>query len=64
MADKGYITVGDQICLYNQSGACSYALAIGVLAFLLCIVFLIKDVMMVVIDFSGSIIVSDYTNDI
>ena len=64
MANKGYLNVpgGDDICLYNGSGACSYALAIGVLAFLLCIVFLIKDVMMVVIDFSGSIIVSDYTN--
>lgn len=60
MADKGYSpNGGDQTCLYDGSGACSYALAIGVLAFLLCIVFLIKDVMMVVIDFSGSIIVSD-----
>ena len=60
MADKGYLkSPGDRTCWYNASGACSYALAIGVLAFLLCIVFLIKDVMMVVIDFSGSIIVSD-----
>ena len=60
MANKGYAgdTGEDSMCLYNGSNACSFALAIGVLAFLICLVFLVKDVMMVVVDFSGAVLVS------
>lgn len=57
MADRGFDV--NRYCLYNGSGACNYALAIGVLAFLICIVFILKDVIMVLVDFSGAIIVSD-----
>ena len=59
MSDKGFLKVGDQrLCWYNNSGACNYAIGIGVIAFLICIAFLFKDVAMVVVDFSGYIIVS------
>lgn len=57
MSDKGFLKVGDQrLCWYNNSGACNYAIGIGVIAFLICIAFLFKDVAMVVVDFSGYII--------
>ncbi|XP_003386894.1 PREDICTED: synaptogyrin-3-like [Amphimedon queenslandica] len=59
MSDKGIVkknNAGDSACLYNGSGACNYAIGIGVIAFLICIAFLFKDVAMVVVDFSGYII--------
>ena len=60
MSDKGFLsTPAEKICYYNNSGACNYALAIGVLAFLICIGFIFKDVAMVVIDFSGFLVVSE-----
>ena len=59
MSDKGIARFsGGNVCLYNNSGACNYAIGIGVIAFLICIAFLFKDVAMVVVDFSGYIIVS------
>ena len=58
MSDKGYI--GGVGCVLNSTGACSFGIAIGVLAFLICLSFLVKDVMIVVIDYSETIIVSLY----
>lgn len=60
MADKGYESLlgGESFCWYNNSDACSFALAIGVLSFLICIVFVVKDIIMVVVDFSGALLVS------
>ncbi len=40
------------VCDFNESNACSFAVAIGVIAFLICMVFLVKDVFFVLIDFS------------
>jgi hypothetical protein len=56
--------VADQLsdgrsCLYNAgSNACSFAIAVGVIAFLLCLTFLVKDVLFVIIDYSDTIVVS------
>jgi len=44
-------------CGYNASGACSFAIAIGVIGFLLCLVFLVKDVVYVIVDYSENIVV-------
>ena len=49
----------DNTCHYNGSNACSFDVAVGVIAFLLCLTFLIKDVLYVVIDYSNNIVVSD-----
>ena len=57
VADKGFFGSPEDTCVLNESGACNFALAIGVLAFIICLAFLVKDVIMVVVDFSGSIIV-------
>ena len=57
MADKGYFKSPDDTCYLNESGACNFALAVGVLAFVICLVLIVKDVMMVIVDFSGSIMV-------
>lgn len=45
-------------CLYYASNACGFAIAVGVIAFLLCLVFLVKDVLYVVIDYSDNVVVS------
>ena len=61
MANKGYVNITGSFSgcvLKHGSNACSFGLAIGVLAFLICLAFLVKDVMIVVIDFSESIQVS------
>ena len=50
----GVINVG---CGYNLSNACSFAIAVGVIAFLLCLTFLVKDVLFVIIDYSDTIVV-------
>ena len=47
-------------CGYNLSNACSFAIAVGVIAFLLCLTFLVKDVLFVIIDYSDTIVVSGY----
>ena len=49
---------GHDYCLYNNSNACSFGVAVGVIAFLFCLIFLVKDVLYVVIDFSNNIMVS------
>ena len=45
-------------CLYNQSSACSFAIAVGVIGFLIFIVFLVKDILYIILDFSDGILVS------
>ena len=47
-----------RVCFYNFSNACSFAIAVGVIAFLLCLTFLVKDVLFVIIDYSDTIVVS------
>ena len=44
-------------CGYNLSNACSFAIAVGVIAFLLCLTFLVKDVLFVIIDYSDTLVV-------
>ncbi|CAI8020783.1 Synaptogyrin-1 [Geodia barretti] len=44
-------------CRYNNSNACSFGVAVGVIAFLLCLVFLVRDVVYVVIDFRNNVMV-------
>ena len=56
MSDKGIVPVAG--CVLNGSNACSFGIAIGVLAFFICLSFLVKDVMIVVIDYSETIMVS------
>ena len=59
IADKVDVENNNQdICYYNESNACSFGIAIGVVGFLMCLVFLVKDVLYVVIDFSNSVQVS------
>lgn len=49
------------LCLYNLSNACSFGVAVGVIGFVMCLVFLVKDVFNVVIDYSNNLIVSPPT---
>ena len=44
-------------CYYNGSNACNFGIAVGVIGFVMCLVFLVKDVLYVVIDFSNNILV-------
>lgn len=46
----------ESLCLYNRSNACNFGVAIGVIAFVLCLVFLVKDVLYVVIDYSNNVL--------
>ncbi len=59
MADKGFFKSPEDTCYLNSSGACNFALTIGVLSFIICLVFLVKDVMIVIVDFSSNIMVSN-----
>ena len=58
--------VSDQVsttsgCAYaGNSDACNFAIAVGVIGFLLCLVFLVKDVLFVIVDYSDNIVVSSY----
>ena len=52
---------GGNVCAYNFSDACSFAIAVGVIAFLLCLTFLVKDVLFVVIDYTDTIVVRHST---
>ena len=38
---------GDSFCAYNLSSACNFAVAIGVISFLICLALLVKDVMII-----------------
>ena len=59
VSDRLYPTVNsERVCFYNGSNACSFAIAVGVIAFLLCLTFLVKDVLFVIIDYSDTIVVS------
>lgn len=59
IADKLDVSInGHGVCLYNRSNACSFGVTIGVLGFLMCLAFLVKDVLYVVIDFSNNLTVS------
>ena len=60
VADQVYQdTPVGRVCLYgNDSNACSFAIAVGVIVFLLCLTFLVKDVLFVIIDYSDTIVVS------
>ena len=49
---------GARVCFYDFSNACSFAIAVGVIAFLLCLTFLVKDVLFVIIDYSDTMVVS------
>lgn len=52
---SGVIVIGGRVdCAYNGSNACSFAVAVGVIAFLICLVFLVKDIFMVIIDFTAA----------
>lgn len=43
----------EKVCGYNGVAACcNFAIAVGVIAFLICLAFLVKDFMMVIVDFS------------
>lgn len=47
------------VCYYNlNNNCCNFAIAVGVLAFLLCLVFLMKDILYNVLDFTNNINVS------
>ena len=49
-------------CGYSlNSDCCNFAIAVGVLGFLLCLAFLVKDVLFVIVDYSNNIVVSQYT---
>lgn len=62
IADKLDVSInGHGVCLYNESNACSFGVTIGVLGFLMCLAFLVKDVLYVVIDFSNNLTVSLFT---
>ena len=51
------------VCGYNgNSDACNFAIAVGVLGFLLCLAFLVKDVLFVIVDYSNNIVVSQHLN--
>ena len=39
---------GVTVCAYNDSNACNFSIAIAIMAFLICLVFLIKDVAVVI----------------
>lgn len=53
------MTVGNRdVCLYNDSNACSFGVTVGVIGFLMCLAFLVKDVLYVIIDFSNNLTVS------
>ena len=55
-------TTGEIGCGYNlNSDCCNFAIAVGVLGFLLCLAFLVKDVLFVIVDYSNNIVVSQYT---
>lgn len=43
---------------FSNSNACSFAVAVGVIAFLLCLVLLVKDIVLVIVDFSEAVKVS------
>ena len=45
---------GTNFCLYNFSTACNFGITIGVIGFVMCLAFLLKDVLFAVIDFSTS----------
>jgi hypothetical protein len=54
VSDQVLVTVNGQTgCFYNANNdACNFAVAVGVIAFLICLVFLVKDFVMVIVDFS------------
>lgn len=62
ISDKLDVTVnGRDVCLYNRSNACNFGVTIGVIGFLMCLAFLVKDVLYVVMDFSNNLTVSQPT---
>lgn len=51
--DNGTCLYGRQLNLNSGNiDCCNFAIAVGVIGFLLCIVFLLKDFLVVIIDFS------------
>lgn len=48
IADKGKPTIdGEKLCVYDEDdGACNYGIAIGVIAFIACLIFLATDFFM------------------
>ena len=60
VADQLFGTVGGiDICYYGENGnACSFAIAVGVIGFLLSLAFIVKDVLYIIIDYSDSTVVS------
>ncbi len=48
-----------ETCYYSDNyNACSFAIAVGVIGFLLCMAFIVKDILIVVIDYSDNPVVS------
>ena len=60
MADQLLVTInGVTGCAYHGNvSACNYAIAVGVISFLICLTFLVKDVLYVIIDYSEAMVVS------
>ena len=67
IADKGYVidpdntdpdNLGATTCILDGSSACSFSTAIGVISFISALLFFIKDLAIVVMDYSNAISVS------
>ena len=61
VADKVLIPVGNGLdtCYYAANyNACSFAIAVGVIGFLLSLAFIAKDILYIVIDYSENPVVS------
>lgn len=65
VADKGNVETDSDgsnstYCGYDDSNSyCGFTIVVGVLAFLFCFAFLVKDVFYVIIDYSNTIVVSN-----
>ncbi len=61
VADQVLYTAGTlEFCYYNNYSACSFAIAVGVIGFLLSLAFIVKDILIVIIDYSDNPVVSHY----
>ena len=55
---KIIVTHSAEAVLRFPPSPCNFAIAVGVIAFLICLVFLVKDFLMVIVDFSQALKVS------
>ena len=49
LADKGYATDRDDVCLINDSNACNFGIAVGVIGMLMCLGFFTKDIVYIIL---------------